>query len=166
MKSTIVWIVIIVIVLLGGWYWYSMQGEGVPAEDEISDEVSDTVDLMGRMETGEILGPVLNVANDATLGDYLVAANGMTLYMYTKDEAGISNCSGTCAENWLPYTIAGNENLEGGEGVTGELGAIARGDSSVQLTYNDMPLYISKNDTKPGDTTGHEVNDVWFVVKP
>ena len=30
----------------------------------------------------------------------------------------------------------------------------------------EFPLYYWQNDQEPGDTTGHGVNDVWFVVPP
>jgi predicted lipoprotein with Yx(FWY)xxD motif len=168
MKSSLIWLIIIALVILGGWYWYMTQTLSTPTDELSNDELSGGVmpDDIGMMETGDILGPVLNVANDATLGEYLVASNGMTLYLYTKDEDGVSNCTDTCAENWPPYTVAGNEDLEGGEGVTGEIGALRREDASIQLTYNGAPIYFWKDDARPGDTTGNNVNDVWYVVKP
>ena len=33
-------------------------------------------------------------------GQYLTDSRGMTLYYFTKDTAGISNCSGACASIW------------------------------------------------------------------
>ena len=39
-------------------------------------------------------------------------------------------------------------------------------DGTLQVTYLGMPLYYWVNDEAPGDTTGHEINDVWFVVAP
>lgn len=110
--------------------------------------------------------PVITVATDSQLGKYLVAANGMTLYTYSKDTKDVSNCSGGCAAAWPPYTIAGSDKLVGGAGVGGKIGVIKRSDGSTQVTYNGMPLYFYQRDTKPGDTTGDKVGGVWFVVKP
>jgi predicted lipoprotein with Yx(FWY)xxD motif len=41
---------------------------------------------------------------------------------------------------------------------------VTRDDGSEQLAYDGMPLYYWVSDTAPGDTTGHEVGDVWFVA--
>jgi predicted lipoprotein with Yx(FWY)xxD motif len=104
------------------------------------------------------------VKNDPKLGDFLVDAKGMTLYLYTKDTAGVSNCSGGCLTAWPPLVATGD--LVAGAGVTGKLGFITRSDGTKQVTYNDMPLYFWASDQKPGDTTGQGVGSVWYVVPP
>ncbi|MBK8134823.1 MAG: hypothetical protein IPK52_03120 [Chloroflexi bacterium] len=106
------------------------------------------------------------VASSEALGDYLVATNGMTLYLFTNDAAGVSNCSGGCAENWPPYTLAEGERLASSPNAAGELTTFAREDGSMQVAYNGVPLYFWKDDAVPGDTTGHEVGGVWFIVEP
>ncbi|MBU6141683.1 hypothetical protein KGO95_01005 [Patescibacteria group bacterium] len=115
---------------------------------------------------GRAVSPVLSVASSTSLGNYLVASNGMTLYVYAKDAAGVSNCSGVCAVNWPPYQPVQNEPLLAADGVTGKLATITRDDGTMQLTYNGEPVYFWKNDTKPGDTTGQGVGGVWYVAKP
>jgi predicted lipoprotein with Yx(FWY)xxD motif len=100
------------------------------------------------------------------LGEFLVAANGLTLYTFTEDEPGVSNCTGECAASWTPYTLRPGVKLALGEGLTGELDTIEREDGSLQVTYNGMPLYFWEGDFLPGDTTGHELGDVWFVALP
>jgi polyisoprenoid-binding protein YceI len=90
----------------------------------------------------------------------------MTLYLFTNDESGVSNCYEQCAENWPPLLLEEGQALTGGAGVVGELGTTERTDGASQITYDDQPLYYWVKDTEPGDTTGHEVNGVWFVVKP
>jgi len=100
------------------------------------------------------------------LGDYLVAANGYTLYTFTNDDAGVSNCVDQCATNWPPFTVGADEPFVAGAGVEGELATIERADGSFQVTYNDLPLYFWVNDTAPGETTGQGVGDVWFVAAP
>lgn len=129
-----------------------------PTEEMSStEEMSDTD---GHDET------TLSVATEGDLAPYLVGPHGMTLYLFTNDEPGVSNCSGNCAENWPPLTVAAGEEPTAGEGVTGAIGVIEREDGSRQVTYDDMPLYYWARDEAPGDTTGHGVGDVWFVVPP
>ena len=108
--------------------------------------------------------PVLNIRTSATAGTYLAATNGMTLYTYSKDTAGTSNCTGICATFWPPYTVTASQTLIAGSDINGALGTIARG-SNLQLTYNGLPLYFWLQDNKPGDVTGNNVNG-FIVAKP
>lgn len=106
------------------------------------------------------------MGNSTELGDFLVAHNGMTLYLFGVDEENVSVCYDECAINWPPLLLEPGELLIGGFGVTGELGITERTDGTLQVTYNGYPLYFWINDEAPGDTTGQGVNDVWFVVEP
>lgn len=100
--------------------------------------------------------------NNAKLGKILVAANGMTLYVFDKDTANTSNCYDTCATNWPPLTVTGEPV---GDGVSGKLGTTTRKDGTTQATIDGKPLYYWKNDQKPGDATGDGIQGVWHVVK-
>lgn len=106
------------------------------------------------------------IGGNDTLGAFLTAANGMTLYMFTKDAPGVSNCYDQCATNWPPLTLAKNETPVAGRGVLGKLATTERKDGTLQVTYNDMPLYFWAKDAKVGDSTGQNVGEVWFVIKP
>ena len=44
--------------------------------------------------------------HSATLGDYLVDGNGMTLYYFTKDSPGVSNASAAVIANWPVFYAA------------------------------------------------------------
>ncbi len=119
------------------------------------------------MATMEMMGTTVSVATEGDLAPYLVGPNGHTLYLFTNDEAGVSNCTDGCLANWPPLLVAAGEEPTAGEGVTGELGVIERADGvGRQVTYNGIPLYYWAADTAPGQTTGHEVGGVWFVVPP
>lgn len=108
---------------------------------------------------------VLEVANDPALGPILVGENGLTLYMFTKDTANTSNCTGNCLASWPPLLTQGNPAL--GAGVDPALvGSAPLADGSSIVTYNQMPLYYWYEDFKPGDTLGQGINDVWYVVSP
>ncbi len=98
------------------------------------------------------------------LGTFLTDAEGMTLYLFTKDEPGKSNCTGECLANWPAFVASDPLTLP--EGGPGELTQITREDGTQQVAYNGMPLYYWINDAAPGDTTGQGVGDIWFVVNP
>jgi predicted lipoprotein with Yx(FWY)xxD motif len=98
-------------------------------------------------------------------GTILVAgSNGMTVYTFSKDAPGVSNCKGGCATTWPPLTVGSGQTPTGGTGVTGALATITRDDGSLQVTYKGLPLYFFNKDTKPGDTNGHYTN--WELVTP
>jgi predicted lipoprotein with Yx(FWY)xxD motif len=104
------------------------------------------------------------LSSTPSLGNFLVDSKGMTLYLFTKDTSGVSNCNGGCLKAWPPLLAQGN--LVAGPGVTGKLGEITRSDGAKQVTYDGMPLYYWASDVKPGDTTGQGVGGVWFIVPP
>jgi len=96
-------------------------------------------------------------------GSLLVGANGMTLYLLTKDSNGTSTCSGGCANNWPPLTVTGQP--QAGTGLdTSLLGTTVRPDGSTQVTYNGHPLYYYKGDNAPGDANGQGSGGIWFAV--
>lgn len=106
----------------------------------------------------------LGVGMTDELGSFLTDAEGMTLYIFTKDmaDSGASVCNDDCAANWPPYFVEGAMLPEG---TPGELTTITRDDGTMQLAYNGMPLYLWVNDTAPGDVTGQGVGDVWYVAE-
>jgi len=109
--------------------------------------------------------PVLAAA-DSDLGDIVVDGEGMTVYVFDKDTpgSGTSACTGGCLEAW-PAVVADSDSPTV-EGVSGEVGTITRDDGTLQVTLEGYPLYLWKDDTAPGDTTGQGVQGVWWVVTP
>ena len=99
-------------------------------------------------------------------GPSLVGPDGMTLYIFTQDTDGTSTCTGDCAAAWPPLTVEAGAEIEGGDGVTGELAIVERDDGTSQVTYDGMPLYFYAEDAEPGDATGEGVGDVWFIASP
>ena len=92
-------------------------------------------------------------------GKIFANGRGLSLYIYTKDSAGKSNCYGGCAVSWPPF-IASNEAKAWG-GFT----KIKRNDGKYQWAYNNQPLYTWAGDLKAGDTNGQGVGNVWYVVQ-
>jgi predicted lipoprotein with Yx(FWY)xxD motif len=103
----------------------------------------------------------LEVANDAELGDFVAGEGGMTLYVFLADEGSDgSACNGECATNWPPLT----GTVAAGDGVTGEIGTIARDDGSLQVTLGGRPLYYFIGDEAAGDVNGQGLQDLWYLA--
>jgi predicted lipoprotein with Yx(FWY)xxD motif len=119
--------------------------------------------------TGQAVGGVWWVANVKPVikvtDGLLVGANGMTLYTFDKDTAGVSNCEGPCLVNWPAVTVAEQGDVAMPAGASGKFATIKRSSGDFQVTYNSLPLYYWIKDQKPGDTTGDKVGGVWHIVK-
>lgn len=91
----------------------------------------------------------------------LVAPNGMTLYVFDKDEAnsGKSACNGPCAVLWPPLTASAGDTAKGPYTI------VTRDDGSRQWAYKGKPLYFYQADQKVGDRSGDNFRNVWHVVK-
>lgn len=109
----------------------------------------------------------VGVATDAKLGTILVDAQGMTLYKNIKDkQPGTLACTANCLQTWPALTVTAGVQPSGPAGLPGTLATFTRPEGAVQVTYNDQLLYRFASDTKPGDTNGQGVGNVWFVVTP
>jgi predicted lipoprotein with Yx(FWY)xxD motif len=110
-------------------------------------------------------GPVV-MTKTGPAGTYLTDGDGKTLYLFAPDTGGKSVCNGPCAQAWPP--LMGTATA--GTGVTGSmLGTTTRDDGSIQVTYNNHPLYYFIKDKAPGDTVGQGVNafgGLWWLVAP
>jgi len=113
--------------------------------------------------------PIVQVAANATYGNILVNAQGMTLYELTSEAGGNIQCTGACTGVWPPLTLpSGTTTPTGGTGVTGTLGTVTRSDGTVQVTYGGYPLYTYSGDTAAGQTNGQGIQafgGTWQVVK-
>jgi predicted lipoprotein with Yx(FWY)xxD motif len=97
---------------------------------------------------------------DTAKGKALVNSDGMTLYTFDRDSKGKSNCNGQCANLWLPLIATVDAT------PSGAFSLITRDDGRKQWAYKDKPLYSWSKDSKPGDTTGDGVNNVWHIAVP
>jgi predicted lipoprotein with Yx(FWY)xxD motif len=111
-------------------------------------------------------GPAtVGVSQNDELGDFLVDADGMTLYLFTKDTENTSTCYDDCASAWPPLLTDGDPTATAGLDAA-LLGTTDRTDGATQVTYGGWPLYYWVKDQAPGDTTGQDVGEVWYVVSP
>jgi len=98
-------------------------------------------------------------------GKILADSNGKSLYFFSKDSKGLSNCAtGGCTDIWPVFY---KEILTLDQGlVASDFGTITRPDGAKQTTYKGWPLYYFHNDVAQGDVLGDKVNNVWYVAKP
>src|SRR4051812_29043593 len=120
--STILWILVALVVILGGWYWFAMS---TPAPDQ-----TNTVPTQNIITLGE---------NTASSTPYLTASNGMTLYTFDKDSMGTTTCYGGCSQKWPPYVVAPNATVQPPTGSSAQVTTLSRLDGGQQVTYNGMP---------------------------
>ena len=117
-------------------------------------------------ETSSGGAATIGLANEGKLGKVLVDKSGNTLYLFEKDTAGKSACTGACAINWPPLSAAGKPVA--GEGAdAAAIGTITRSDGKTQVTYHGHPLYRYTGDSRAGDAVGQGLNAFgaeWYVV--
>ena len=102
-----------------------------------------------------------NALPASTKDGSLVAANGMSLYVFDKDlaDSGKSACNGKCAENWPPFFAMDSDKPHG------DFAVITRDDGKRQWSYKGKPLYFWVKDQKPGDHSGDGFNGVWKLAR-
>jgi predicted lipoprotein with Yx(FWY)xxD motif len=96
------------------------------------------------------------------VGDVLIDPEGFTLYTFTNDAEGTSNCYETCAEHWPP--VPADTEIDTASLRASQFNTITREDGDEQLALKGQPLYRFIDDANPGDANGEGVGDVWFTV--
>jgi predicted lipoprotein with Yx(FWY)xxD motif len=89
----------------------------------------------------------------------LVDGEGMTLYVFDKDQPGTSNCNDQCAVMWPPMVAKPDAKADG------DFTTIDRKDGSRQWAYKSRPLYYWFGDAEPGDSVGDGIDGVWHAVE-
>lgn len=138
-------VVVLLIVLYGGYRLYHHFTYKAPAPAPV-------VAMPTKVPTMAPENSVYKMMSSLKMGSYLTDEKGMTLYTYSKDTIGVSNCSGKCIVNWPAYgPKTAPTNLP--TNVT----VITRLDKSLQYAWKGMPLYYFVSDIKAGDITGNGV---------
>jgi predicted lipoprotein with Yx(FWY)xxD motif len=115
--------------------------------------------------TALVRGAVVGTGTSG-LGRILVDSRGRTLYLFEKDKAGKSACSGSCATAWPPLLTSGKPSAIAGVKPS-LLGTTRRADGRLQVTYNHQPLYTFVKDTTKGQAKGENVDAFgaeWYAV--
>ncbi len=108
----------------------------------------------------------VDVAEIPVLGKYLTDGAGRTLYMFTKDSPGASNCTGDCTTLWPPYTVPPDAPVSADPEITASVDSITWPDGSAQITVNGFPVYYFSGDQNQGDVFGQGYQGFWFVLDP
>jgi predicted lipoprotein with Yx(FWY)xxD motif len=157
-------------VTVGGWPVYMYTGDTSPgqANGQGLQGVWFAVTPEGTKAGAPAAKPVAVVAKEIPgFGSALTDQDGRTLYLFTKDSKNPpkSTCDGDCAATWPPLMVTPNTEPQ----VTGVdpalVGIVARSDGTQQVTVGGWPVYLYVKDTKPGQTNGHGVGGVWFVIE-
>lgn len=106
----------------------------------------------------------VRLVSTAGFGDILTDDTGRSLYFFSLDGKGESNCSGDCLGVW-PLFHTGELTLDPGLDPD-DFGSITREDGAMQTTYKGWPLYYYASDSQQGQVNGDGVNDLWYVAKP
>jgi predicted lipoprotein with Yx(FWY)xxD motif len=141
---------------------------GCGSSDSSSSTTAATAATTTAASTGGGGVATIDVADNPDLGKILTDADGNTVYLFEKDENGMSNCSGGCAAEWPPVTTSGSPKA--GSGADDSLlGTVKRDDGSEQVTYDNHPLYTYSGDSNPGDTNGNGLElygAEWYAMTP
>ena len=106
--------------------------------------------------------PYLTIS-ESVHGTIVTDHEGNSVYLFTPDDQGDSTCTGACEVTWPPLI----DEHGAGPGVDPDLiGLVARADGSMQVTYDDWPLYYYVGDVLPGDTNGQGVGGNWWLIAP
>ena len=107
------------------------------------------------------------VIADSEFGRMLFDVTGQAIYLFDLETTSRPQCSDACAEAWPPVLTKGDPVA--GPGVDGSLLAtVERADGTVQVTYNDHPLYFYAHEGKR-EVKCHDVflnGGNWYVVRP
>ncbi|MDC9722223.1 MAG: hypothetical protein PSN34_05555 [Urechidicola sp.] len=121
---------------------------------------------IANVDTAEApASPTVKLVDNATFGEILTDAEGISLYFFSDDAKDTSECLDGCLNIWPIFYI---ENLvldSEGLDIT-DFATITRTDGAMQTTYKGWPLYYYVSDVNTGDTLGDNVGEEWFIAKP
>ncbi len=110
----------------------------------------------------------LDSAN-ATTGQHIVDKAGKTLYYFSNDVNGSSNCTGGCLTTWpIFYADSATTTFSNGLAAS-DFTTITTTAGAKQTTYKGWPLYYYAPggvQEAAGQTNGEGVGNIWFVAKP
>jgi predicted lipoprotein with Yx(FWY)xxD motif len=114
-------------------------------------------------------GAEVAVAQNDSLGAYLVDESGASLYLFVDAEGDPAPCtSDACLEAWPPLSTEGDPVAGDGADAT-LLGTTEGPDGATQVVYNGWPLWYFAGDQDPGDVNGHGIvsfGGTWLLVTP
>lgn len=160
-KTAIIGIIVVIILLAGGFLFVKNKNQQkMMTQNEVTAKPTESVtNPAGKDTTGN--GTITMMATSSKFGQIVTASNGMSLYVFDKDTAGKSNCTGVCATEWPAYTQTGTAPSS----LPAHLGTITRDDGKVQYTWDGKPVYFYVGDKAAGDTNGDGYDNLWHIAK-
>jgi predicted lipoprotein with Yx(FWY)xxD motif len=113
--------------------------------------------------------PDVRLETSALLGKYLVDNSGKTLYFFSNDADGASNCTGGCLTNWPVFYVDSTKMLLATGLLAADFKTITTPSGAKQTTFKGWPLYYyapAGVAEAAGETKGEGVGNVWYVAKP
>ncbi|MEO5891023.1 MAG: hypothetical protein ABIQ31_12260 [Ferruginibacter sp.] len=107
-------------------------------------------------------------STNAQTARHIVDKDGKTLYFFSNDVNGLSNCTGGCIANWTAFnpdmtTTTFSDGLQ-----SSDFASVTLASGEKQTTYKGWPLYYYTPGgvaEAAGQTTGEGIGNVWFVAK-
>lgn len=114
------------------------------------------VDFLGCTAVQQLIEVAFN--NDILVGGVNSSNPGFTLYTFDNDaNVDGSSCNDGCATNWPPLLVT-----DGVASGVPSLSTVTRDDGTIQVTFDDKPLYFFIGDAVQGTTEGANV-PAWNV---
>jgi predicted lipoprotein with Yx(FWY)xxD motif len=184
MNKNMMWGTIVVALIIGVFIGYVVEKQraisNMEAMKMAMQKQIDDANMMAKTDTGKdammhptdammhptdaMMGKgssLVMMGKSPKLGDFVTAGNDMTLYVFDKYSANVSNCTGDCMTEWPPYLVTGAVPST----MPAHLGTFTRSDGKTQYTWNQKPLYYFSEDKKVGDTNGDGYSPLWHVAK-
>jgi len=150
-KNMGIWSIIVVLFVIGvgGYLIFHKSPKPATTSTKQSTTSSKTAINKGIIQTKTVSG----------IGLYLADSSDNSLYTYSGDTQGVSNCTGSCISSWPPYSPT-TSSVTLPTNVT----IITRSDGSKQYAYKGLPLYTFTGDSS-GQLNGNGVSG-FSVAKP
>jgi predicted lipoprotein with Yx(FWY)xxD motif len=123
----------------------------------------------GEHQGHESSAPSLWAVQTGSLGVVTTDGSGHLMYRSDADSASppTSNCTGACAQSWLPVLVTAGEKPQLLGVDPGAIGTITRPEGTTQLTLAGWPLYRDRDDPGGNQSAGrHGQDNTWFVITP
>src|ERR1035437_6215618 len=141
-STMVIGIIVVLVVLVGGFAIFHKSNKTTTSNSSTKSSVA------------AVNNAVFTTKSNSSIGQYLVAVNGMALYTCAGYSSGVSNVTGSLLVSWPAYQDTGSTtNLPAG------ISTIKRTDNGqTQYTYNGLPLYFFTADSA-GQVTGNNVSN-------
>lgn len=146
----IIAVIVAVVVLYGGYRLYRHYSKPQTTAPVVA-VATPTVSPIASPSA--VVNNIFKTTTNAKGVSYLSDEKGMTLYTYSKDTVGVSNCTTSkCVTNWPVFGPKTMPTI-----LPTDVTVITRADKTLQYAWKGMPLYYFVNDTKAGDILGDGV---------